>query len=302
MSLAMSTGWNSKRQVEARDIVDEILSLGIEYIEAGYSLTLRQLEGLLECLPRVRVVSVHNFCPIPASHKRSWGDDFLLSSLDEEKRAIGVATTCETMEWAKRLGATVMVLHLGQVEMDKTACKLIKQWIGEGNPDAAVIAAKVKEARGTRAQLAQRHMEAVRRSVDDILSKTRGAIVLGFENRSDYYEIPNVEEMEQLLSTYGSAVGYWHDVGHAFMQEIMGFYPLNEHIRALSHRLVGTHIHDSLRMSDHRAPGYGEIDFASSLQPYLRNGVLQVLELHPRTTREEAESGIEFLRKREITP
>ncbi len=300
MNLAMSTGWNSKRHADARDIVDEILSLGIEYIEAGYSLTLKQLEGLLECLPRVRVISVHNFCPIPASHKRSWGDDFLLSSLDEEKRATGVATTCETIEWAKRLGAAVMVMHLGQVEMDKTGCKLIKQWIGEGNLDASAITSKVKEARRTRAQLAPKHLEAVGRSIDSILSKARGDVVLGFENRSDYYEIPNVEEMEQLLSKYGSAVGYWHDVGHAYMQEIMGFYPLNEHIRSLSNRLVGTHIHDSLRVSDHRAPGYGEIDFGSSLRPYLSNGVLKILELHPRTTREEAESGIEFLRKRKI--
>lgn len=300
MSLAMSTGWNSKRQADARAIVDEILSLGIKCIEAGYSLTYRQLEGLLASLPRVRVVSVHNYCPIPTSHKCSWGDDYLLSSLDEEKRAAGVATTCETIEWAKRLGARVVVMHLGQVEMDKTPCRLIRQWISEGTLDATAVAAKVQGAREARAQLSPRHMEAVKRSIDDILSQTRGAVVLGFENRSDYNEIPNLEEMEQLLSAYGSAVGYWHDVGHAFMQEIMGFYPPNEHIRSLSNRLVGTHIHDSLRVSDHRAPGYGEIDFESSLQPYLRDAVLQVLELHPRTTFQEAQSGIEFLRKRRI--
>lgn len=299
-SLAISTGWNSKRHAEARAVVDEILSLGVDCVEAGYALTPKQLEGLLECRQQVRIVSVHNFCPIPASHKRSWGDDFLLSSLDDEERAIGVAATCETIDWATRLGAKVLVMHLGQVDMDISPCRVIKQWIAEGNMESSAIALKVNEAKKTRAPLAPCHLEAVRRSIDEILRKTRGTIVLGFENRSDYYEIPNVEEMDQLLAAYGSAVGYWHDVGHAFMQEIMGFYPPNEHIRSFCDRMVGTHLHDSLRVSDHRAPGYGEIDYETSLKPYLKHGVLKVLELHPRTTLEEAKSGIEFLHKGQI--
>ncbi len=300
MTLAMSTGWNSKRHADAQGIVEEILGLGIDQIEAGYALTLSQLEGLVQLLPRVHVVSIHNFCPKPTTHTREWGDDFLLSSLDEDKRKSGVQAALQTFEWAKRLRARVMVMHLGQVEMDKTTCKAIKQQVSEGNADAHALAKAVAEVKESRARLAPRHLQAVRRSLDDILSKTRGEIIFGFENRSDYYEIPNIEEMEQLLVEYGNAVGYWHDVGHAFMQEIMGWYAPDEHIRTLHRRLVGLHIHDSLRVSDHRAPGYGEIAFESSLKPYARDGVLQVLELHSRTTREEAVSGIELLKMRQI--
>ncbi len=121
--VAMSTGWNAKRHDNASGIVEEIRGLGIDYLEAGYSLNFRQLNELLELLPQggFKVNSIHNFCPIPAGHTRGWGDDFLLSSRDEEKRQNGVEATRRTIEWAERLGAQVVVMHLGHVEMDAGA-------------------------------------------------------------------------------------------------------------------------------------------------------------------------------------
>lgn len=302
-AVAMSTGWNSKRHVEAKDIIDEIVGLGINGLEAGYTLTMSQLEGLVALLPqhKVQVTSVHNFCPKPASHKRAWGDDFILSSLDEEKRRPGVEATLETLEWARKLGARIVVMHLGQVDLDKSIFAAIKQASNDGRP-AQDLEPLVKEAKWLRASLADRHLDAVRRSLEEIVARLPDGIILGLESRSDHHEIPNLAEMQQLLSEFGDAVGYWHDVGHTYMQESQGYYAKDEYVKTLCRRMVGLHIHDAVGTSDHRAPGDGEIDYAASVKPYLREGMALVLELHPRVTPEEAARGIKHLQSKRILP
>ena len=300
--VAMSTSWNARRHDDARGVVEEILGFGIDHLEVGYLLNQKQLRELAELLPqgRFKVCSVHNFCPIPSGHSRAWGDDFLLSSLNDEERRIGVEATLQTLEWAGKLGAKVVVMHLGRVNMDRTTYSALKQRVAEGHGDSQDIALAVAGVKQERERLAKSHLDAVKRSLNDILASLPPGITLGIECRSDYYEIPTLSELTQLLAEYGIQVGYWHDVGHAFLQESMGFYEKDEYIRTLTNRLIGVHIHDSLRVSDHRAPGCGEIDFESSVKPYLKDGVLKVLELHPRVTREEAAKGIEFLRTRNI--
>jgi len=301
-SLAMSTSWNAKRHVGAKGVVEEIVGLGISRLEAGYSMKAEQLPELAELLPqnRVQVCSVHNFCPTPSTHKCSWGDDFLLSSLDKEQRESGVQATLETIAWAKRLGAKVIVMHLGQVPIDKTPYKMIEKMIASGEVDCRVLEASRSQVRKERARLAEPHLDAVRKSLDAIVARLPRGIVLGLETRS-YHQIPTLRETQELLTEYGDAVGYWHDIGHAHGQERMGFYEKGEYLKTLGDRLIGLHIHDSLKLSDHHAPGFGEIDF-ESLKPYLKNGVLPILEIHPRVPRAEVVQGIEFLRTRNILP
>jgi len=303
-AVAMSTSWNAKRHADAKGAVEEILGLGIIHLEAGYLMGLTQLNELCDLVPtgRVQVVSIHNFCPVPPGHQRSWGDDDLLSNPDEEKRKRGVQSTLQTIEWARRLGAQVVVMHLGEVGVDKGIFKTIKQSVANGNTDQHALKSLVAEAKKERDRLAPPHLEAAKKSLDDILAQLPLSLTLGLECRSDYYQIPNVSEAQQLLEEYGGLVGYWHDVGHAYMQEVMGFYEPDEYIKVLHCRLIGWHIHDSLRVSDHRAPGTGEIDFDASVKPYLKDGALQVLEFHPRVTRAEAVQGIEFLKTKNIIP
>ena len=301
-AVAMSTSWNAKRHADAKGVVEELCGLGIERLEVGYLMGLVQLTDLCALLPagRVQVVSIHNFCPVPPEHKCSWGDDFLLSSPDEEKRKQGVRSTLQTAEWARRLGAQVVVMHLGEVGVDKGIFKTIKQSVANEDVDQHALKSLVVEARQERDRLAPPYLEAVKKSLDDILAQLPSGLVLGLESRSDYYQIPNMGEAQQLLEEYGDSVGYWHDVGHSYMQEIMGFYEPDEYIKTLHHRLIGWHIHDSLRVSDHRVPGAGAIDFDTSVKPYSKDGALQVLEFHPRVTRAEAAQGIEFLRTKNI--
>ncbi|MGE5549341.1 MAG: sugar phosphate isomerase/epimerase family protein [Bacteroidota bacterium] len=298
-NVSMSTGWNAKRHARAETMVEEIMGLGIDIIEAGYAMRPEQLAELAALLPRgrFRVNSVHNFCPTPPEHKCNWGDDYLLSSPDEDKRRSGIQAVLQTVAWAKELHARVIVVHLGQVEMDRGFYQTIKQLLGEGRRGSEAHRAAVEGLREERARLAGPFFDAARRTLDELLPALPPGIILGIESRYEHFALPNLEEMELLLREYGPALGYWHDIGHAHVQEYMGFYEQDEYIRTLHHGLVGMHIHDALGISDHRAPGYGEIDFERSVKPYLRDEVLKVLEFHPRVPYEEAVQGIQRLRK-----
>ncbi len=301
-TLAMSTAWNAKRHERAKDIVHEILGLGIDKLEAGYLLNEQQLRELADLLDQggFEVVSIHNFCPIPAQHSCAWGDDALLSSPDEEKRKEGIAATLTTLAWAERLGARVVVMHLGEITMDKASYQAAKQMVADEHRHSVALRRAVAATKREREARAAPHLAAIRRSLEAICARLPKGVVLGLENRYDYVSIPNLHEMQHLLAEYGAAVGYWHDVGHAHMQEFMGFYERGAYMRTLGERLVGAHIHDAAGASDHRPPGQGEIDFASLVQPLMADAVLRVLEFHPRVTRDEAAAGIEFLHARGI--
>ena len=68
----------------------------------------------------VRVGSVHNFCPIPGgdnSDQSPWREQHL-SSPEPEDRVQAVALTRETIDWAVRLGARAVVVHLGTIPLD----------------------------------------------------------------------------------------------------------------------------------------------------------------------------------------
>ena len=124
---------------------------------------------------------------------------------------------------------------------------------------------------------------------------------MGFENRYWYTQFPNVEELESLLSIYASpSAGLWFDVGHAAAQEYWGFQRKNEVLDKFSNRLIGVHLMDCIRSSDHLAPGKGQVNFAE-LSKYLRPDTIKVLEMAIYVTAEEIQSGISLLHKQGIS-
>src|SRR4030042_250970 len=87
-------------------------------------------------------------------------------------------------------------------------------------------------------------------------------VKLGFENRYHYMDIPIIDEMEELLCLADPGqLGFIYDVGHAQALDRLGFFPHSEWLTRYSARIFGTHLHDVIGVSDHFAPGLGEIDF-----------------------------------------
>ena len=117
------------------------------------------------------------------------------------------------------------------------------------------------------------YLEAARKSLQELskYSQQQG-IILGLETRFHFHEIPNIDEMAELLDEMaGGPVGYWHDVGHAEVQQRLGFSLHEQWLSRYKHRMVGIHLHDVLGISDHRPPGKGDVNWSMMAECLLHN-------------------------------
>jgi sugar phosphate isomerase/epimerase len=101
--------------------------------------------------------------------------------------------------------------------------------------------------------------------------------------------------MGVLLDEFGPAVGYWHDVGHAFRLEALGFWPQEAWLQRFATRLVGVHLHDSIGMEDHRPPGQGRAPFGL-ISSFLPGQCLRVFEVKDTYSGEAVAAGLAHLR------
>jgi sugar phosphate isomerase/epimerase len=124
----------------------------------------------------------------------------------------------------------------------------------------------------------------------------RRGIRLGIENRYYFHEIPDFEEIGMILGRFRSEnIGYWHDVGHAQVQEYTGIARQRELLEAYGDDLIGVHLHDADGLDDHLAPGQGDVDFGA-LRLFLRPTHIKILEVHPKVRKRNLIAGIRFIR------
>ncbi len=297
--LSLSTCWRAASGLNGTELVHLYRRLGFRSMEVEYRLSLAQIREIETCVRAglIRVSSVHNYVPrIPGEGEGTdGGDRFLLSSIDEKQRTEAVEKTCRTLEWAVRLDAAAVVLHLGRVETQATQGPLL-DWSRAGEADS-------EEAEWTRRALIRERAEAAEPFFDQVLKSVREIedrasdlnLRIGLENRYYYRQIPSPEELAVLLArTRPDVAGYWHDVGHGQVMENLGLRRHADHLNVAGDRLLGVHFHDLVGVDDHIAPGTGEFDF-EILRPWIRPDVLRVMELHPRVTESQVVRGREYL-------
>jgi len=303
--LAISTSWRSEISDSGLEIIQAILDLGVEGVELEYRITTPMLKEILPLLKKKRVsaVSLHNFFPLPEGlpKEKASGDVFSLSAPDGEERALAVKYTLRTMEWAEELGARAVVLHLGKIPMDDPMEDLKKLYdqkkiqTGEGKNF-------IEGQKKIRARKSVKHLDAALRSLEKLaLEADRRRILLAVENRFNLQDFPDFDEFNILFREFsGGPVRYWHDLGHATVQQNLGLANQKEFLEKFFELLVGVHLHGCRGYNDHYAPGSGEEDY-SLLQNFLRPDTLLVVETHHRASREEMLRGLEFLRARGIS-
>ena len=245
------------------------------------------------------IVSLHNPAPGGMRNKAMRFADIVLTSLDQERRKQAVAEVLRSIEVAHRYGAQVVVLHLGQTSADPELEDHLKRLFTEGriaSPEAdAVRSSLIVE----RAHRRRERMNALRRSLDEMIpcAKARG-VRLGLENRP-ICEVPNWEDMGQVLSWCPpDTVGYWHDTGHAQVQENLGITPHADWLRAYGRRLVGLHLHDAVGCQVHCAPGAGSVDWAglAPLAAACGDHVVRTVEVNHAVSEQALRAGVEHLR------
>ena len=89
-------------------------------------------------------------------------------------------------------------------------------------------------------------------------------------------------------------LGYIYDVGHAQAMARLGFFPHEEWLRRYSSRIIETHLHDVIGVSDHHAPGLGEVDF-EMVASYLPENAIRTFELQPTNSPEQVKAGLKHL-------
>jgi sugar phosphate isomerase/epimerase len=300
--ISFSTCWNSGRHTAGDDMLREIKTeLGFDSIELGHGTRLSLVPGIQKMFDsgQVRFTSLHNFCPLPVEVMVASPDCYQLSAVSSEERERAVKQTLQTIDFAQRLDAPFVVLHLGQVKMRPITDQLIKMTNAGKHLSRGYVRVKLKavETRERRAPAyLQRVKDSLRRIVEHAASKN---VRIALESRRGYEEIPSERELPGLLDELNSQqVGYWHDFGHSQIKENLGFIDHAEWLGAVGSRAFGCHVQDCVwPAKDHETPFTGEIDF-DKLVPLLPTNCLFVWEMSPNKTADAIRESVRIWKDR----
>ena len=299
--LALSTSWLSGGTTTAKEMLAALSNLGTSEIELGYRISENLYHQLKPSLKGsgLKVVSVHNYFPIPSvkPESKGGGDLFLLSSPHKEERQNAIEFTVKTIKHAAEMGAGAVVLHCGFVEMNHEM-QILYQYFKSNRLDSEEAQIFIRNKLRERDHRKPRHMDGLLASLEHlaVVAEKQG-VLLGLENRYHYHELPGPDDFKAIFDTFkGAPIGYWHDTGHAHANEILGFVSKHVLLQNYSDQLIGIHLHDAVGLDDHIPPGSGEINF-KALGPFLKSDTIKVIELKPGITESEVSQGLRFVRK-----
>src|SRR5438874_6205808 len=108
-------------------MLQQILHLGFDCVELGHGIRISLMPGIQEMYDagRVKFSSLHNFCPLPVEVMGASPDCYQFSSPYAKERERAVKQTLQTIDFAARLGAPFVVMHLGEVPIGSVTDSLI---------------------------------------------------------------------------------------------------------------------------------------------------------------------------------
>jgi sugar phosphate isomerase/epimerase len=294
---ALSTMWWQGRFPNLGEFARAARRLGFPNVEISYVVGPEGVEELLAS-HEVGITSVHNPVPRVFIDGRS-SEQFNLAATDEDERRLAVELGRRTLEVAARAGARAVVVHMGHLPQGLAPERELRRLYDQGLREGEEVEALRSMCRRLRAEAVPPHLEQARRSLEELAEKaTSLGVAIALENRFHYHEIPTVDEAQQLLSPYPPhLVGYWHDVGHAEVLDRLGLVPKERWLKELGGRCLGSHLHDVVGLTDHRAPGQGTADW-DYISRYLPAHALRVLEINQEVPEEQVAGALDFLRQR----
>jgi sugar phosphate isomerase/epimerase len=296
---SLSTCWNSARHTDGREMLREIRALGFEYAELSHGIRLSLVPGILDAIKagEMKISSLHNFCPLPVGITGAAPNLYEFSSDRDRDRQLALKHTMTTLDFAVRVGAPLIVLHFGSMDLKDYTGKL-KELLERGKGGTPEFRKLTAEANAARESKKKRFYEHSRATLRELYgeAKSRG-VKFGIEIREAVEELPVDSDFKSLLEEFpGPTVNYWHDCGHAQIKQDLGFIEHAQFLSERAERLAGFHIHDvKFPARDHFPPGAGDINFAA-LKPYVKPEHIKVIELSPKVPVDAAKQGIAHLK------
>ena len=275
--------------------------LGFDLIELGHGTRLSLVPGIQKMFDagEVRFSSLHNFCPLPVEVMAASPDCYKFSAVSSEERERAVKQTLQTIDFAARLNAPFVVLHLGEVNMSPITDRLIEMAKTGRYQSRKYVRLKIGAVQ-KRERIALRYLQRVkdclRRVIEHAASKN---VRIALEGRRGYEEIPTERELPGLLEEMDCVqVGYWHDFGHLQIKENLGFIDHGEWLRLIGPRAFGCHVQDCIwPAKDHEAPFTGAVNF-EKLVPLLPTNCLFVWEMSPNKTADVIRRSVQTWKER----
>ncbi|OGF49442.1 MAG: hypothetical protein A2044_06395 [Candidatus Firestonebacteria bacterium GWA2_43_8] len=292
----ISTVWNIENGKSVPEAMEEINSLGFDAVELSW-----MNEAVFEQVKKTKFKagSVHSYLPEPMKLRADrWRNSvFNLTAIDEEERVTAVKWTKRTIATAAEIGATVVVVHLGNPEGMVNKSYPLKDLYSAGKMNTPEFIKLKDQILFERDEKKGKTFEQGLKSLDELnaYAKKTG-IKIGLETRLHFEEHPNPVEFTHIFKEFnGGALFYWHDIGHAEIQERLGFVEPKGYFSLFSSRLAGLHIHDVKVMTDHQAPGLGTLDYRQFIKSFQDKNIVKVFELHSSNTKEQVINGRKML-------
>jgi sugar phosphate isomerase/epimerase len=224
------------------------------------------------------------------------------ASLDRKRRLLEIEAIAHTARWAIQLGNRALIIHTGRVEdesLKEDFLSFKRKCLNRENPFE--LEEQLHELRRKRKLLGSPYLNSVIDVLGELCPRFPEVNFL-IETRVHYYEIPLPDELEIILNTLSySNLGYWHDIGHTYLLDALGFVSMDSWQRRFSGRCGGVHIHDiDESLLDHYPPGEGMLDLSSILEQFSSLSVL-TLEINSRNSLQSVIKGVQHLRRLAIS-
>jgi sugar phosphate isomerase/epimerase len=291
--------WAKGRFSHMAGFAAKLRELGFTHVEPNALVSPRMLNELLKTT--VPISSIHSPCPTVLSSRGIPVSGLSLSSLDASERVEAVSFTKKTIDLAANVSARAIVLHMGEVPIDLSLQDRLYKLHEGGYTETKEYRQTKERLVHQRLSLAHSYVDAAKKSLQELSKYSRqNGIMLGLETRFHLNEIPNMDEMAELLDEVSEHLaGYWHDVGHAEVQQQLGFSFHEEWLLRFKDRMVGIHLHDIHGISDHHAPGKGNMNW-KMIAKYLPQGIVKVCEIGEWNDEEQMQGVVKFLQKKGI--
>src|SRR5437660_11099992 len=105
----------------------EIAALGFDHAELSHGTRVSLLPGILDAVDagEIKISSLHNFCPLPMGVNYAAPNLYQFSAEKPREREMAQRHTLKTIEFAARVKAPAIILHLGSIEMTDYTGKLL---------------------------------------------------------------------------------------------------------------------------------------------------------------------------------